>query len=122
MQVTVASPDAAVPLYDTAKLYRDYSAKVSRWAARLTRSASDADDIVQEVFLTVHRRLPSLDHVHSPGADAIRQKVGPETPLPLEMQTLMPIISSHSGGVLTPPARPPRSTQPTTTDGVWSYG
>jgi RNA polymerase sigma-70 factor (ECF subfamily) len=54
-------------VYDTAKLYRDYGDKVSRWAARLTRSASDADDLVQEVFLTVHRHLPALDRVHSPG-------------------------------------------------------
>jgi RNA polymerase sigma-70 factor, ECF subfamily len=53
--------------YDTAKLYRDYRGKVSRWAARLTRSSSDADDLVQEVFLTVHRHLPALDSVHSPG-------------------------------------------------------
>jgi RNA polymerase sigma-70 factor (ECF subfamily) len=67
MQTNAVSSSPAAPLYDTDKLYRDYSAKVSRWAARLTRSASDADDIVQEVFLTVHRRLPSLDHVHSPG-------------------------------------------------------
>jgi RNA polymerase sigma-70 factor (ECF subfamily) len=68
MQINSASTTAEVaPLYDTAKLYRDYSAKVSRWAARLTRSSTDADDIVQEVFLTVHRRLPSLDRVHSPG-------------------------------------------------------
>jgi RNA polymerase sigma-70 factor (ECF subfamily) len=67
MQTNSALLAEAVPVYDTAKLYRDYSAKVSRWANRLTRSASDADDIVQEVFLTVHRRLPALDNVHSPG-------------------------------------------------------
>jgi RNA polymerase sigma-70 factor, ECF subfamily len=53
--------------YDTAKLYRDYQGKVSRWAARLTRSSSDADDLVQEVFLTVHRNRLTLDQVHSPG-------------------------------------------------------
>jgi RNA polymerase sigma-70 factor (ECF subfamily) len=61
------SAEASPPVYDTAKLYRDYAGKVSRWAARLTRSSSDADDLVQEVFLTVHRHLPALDRVHSPG-------------------------------------------------------
>jgi RNA polymerase sigma-70 factor (ECF subfamily) len=54
-------------MHDTASLYRDYGRKVSRWAARLTRSASDADDIVQEVFMTVHCRGEALDQVHSPG-------------------------------------------------------
>jgi|SRR3954468_15678914 RNA polymerase sigma-70 factor (ECF subfamily) len=68
MSLNQSSPQpSTTPVYDTAKLYRDYAGKVSRWAARLTRSASDADDLVQEVFLTVHRHLPSLDHVHSPG-------------------------------------------------------
>jgi RNA polymerase sigma-70 factor (ECF subfamily) len=55
-------------LYDTAELYRDYAARVTRWATRLTHSASDADDIVQEVFLIVHRRNPSRNDVHSPGS------------------------------------------------------
>jgi len=53
--------------HDTAQLYRDYGRKVSRWATRLTRSASDADDIVQEVFLTVHCHQDALDQIHSPG-------------------------------------------------------
>jgi RNA polymerase sigma-70 factor (ECF subfamily) len=61
------APPTTGSVYDTAKLYRDYAGKVSRWAARLTRSSSDADDLVQEVFLTVHRHLPALDRVHSPG-------------------------------------------------------
>ena len=54
--------------YDTARLYREYSRKVNRWATRLTRSASDADDLVQEVFLIVHRRLPASGHLESPAS------------------------------------------------------
>jgi RNA polymerase sigma-70 factor (ECF subfamily) len=41
---------------DTARLYRDYATQVGRWATRLSGSPADADDIVQEVFLTVHRQ------------------------------------------------------------------
>jgi RNA polymerase sigma-70 factor (ECF subfamily) len=67
MTTNGSAPTHTSSVYDTAKLYRDYAGKVSRWAARLTRSASDADDLVQEVFLTVHRHLPALDRVHSPG-------------------------------------------------------
>lgn len=59
--------EATIRLFDTEQLYRDYGRKVSRWAARLTRSTSDADDIVQEVFLTVHSRQDTMEHVHSPG-------------------------------------------------------
>ncbi|HEY2898986.1 MAG TPA: sigma-70 family RNA polymerase sigma factor [Polyangia bacterium] len=53
---------------DTAALYRDYARRVSRWATRLTRSTSDAEDVVQEVFLIVHRRASSLNDVGSPGS------------------------------------------------------
>jgi RNA polymerase sigma-70 factor (ECF subfamily) len=64
------TPTALPPphAHDTATLYRDYAAKVFRWARRLARSASDAEDIVQEVFLAVHRcqHLPAW--VHSPSA------------------------------------------------------
>jgi RNA polymerase sigma-70 factor (ECF subfamily) len=52
----------------TAQLYRDYGHQVGRWAARLSRSAGDADDIVQEVFLTVHRQQATADRLHSPPA------------------------------------------------------
>jgi RNA polymerase sigma-70 factor, ECF subfamily len=53
---------------DTAQLFRDYATDVGRWAARLSGSPSDAEDIVQEVFLTVHRQLPAAAELHSPPA------------------------------------------------------
>jgi RNA polymerase sigma-70 factor (ECF subfamily) len=67
MTMNPGSLEPVASRYDTARLYREYRSKVSRWAARLTRSSSDADDLVQEVFLTVHRHLPALEQVHSPG-------------------------------------------------------
>jgi RNA polymerase sigma-70 factor (ECF subfamily) len=53
---------------DTGRLYRDYAVAVTRWAGRLARSASDAEDIVQEVFLVVERRRATLPPLHNPAA------------------------------------------------------
>jgi RNA polymerase sigma-70 factor (ECF subfamily) len=53
---------------DTGRLYRDYAAAVTRWAGRMARSASDAEDIVQEVFLVVERRRGSLPMLRNPAA------------------------------------------------------
>src|SRR5437773_12435803 len=53
---------------DTAQLFRDYANQVGRWAARLSGSASDTDDIVQEVFLTVHRQGTIVHELRSPPA------------------------------------------------------
>jgi RNA polymerase sigma-70 factor (ECF subfamily) len=54
------------PEIDTDRLYRDYGAAVARWATKLARSAVEAEDIVQEVFLVVHRRLGELPELRSP--------------------------------------------------------
>jgi len=43
-----------------AQVYRDYAPRVARWAGRLGGVDCDAEDIVQEVFLVVSRRLPSI--------------------------------------------------------------
>jgi RNA polymerase sigma-70 factor (ECF subfamily) len=59
-----SSTDA--PVFDTARLYRDYAAAVARWASKLTRSSSEAEDVVQEVFLVAHRRLPELPPLRNP--------------------------------------------------------
>lgn len=53
---------------DTERLFRDWAPAVGRWAARLSGSACDTDDIVQEVFLTVHRQAPALGRLRSPPA------------------------------------------------------
>jgi RNA polymerase sigma-70 factor (ECF subfamily) len=54
--------------WDTARLYRCYARDVGRWAARWAQSTSDADDIVQEVFLTVHRQAGRAAELRSPPA------------------------------------------------------
>ena len=50
--------DAFAP--DVASLYRQYAAKVGRWAARLGGPAVEVEDVVQEVFLVAKRRLASF--------------------------------------------------------------
>jgi RNA polymerase sigma-70 factor, ECF subfamily len=53
------------PVLELDVIYREHSAAVSKWARRLwgPRSASgvlDVEDLLQEVFLVVQRRLPSF--------------------------------------------------------------
>jgi RNA polymerase sigma-70 factor (ECF subfamily) len=43
---------------DLARLYRDHAADVTRWARRLQGPHGDVEDVLQEVFLVAHRRLP----------------------------------------------------------------
>ena len=45
------------PRPDFDVLYREHAATVARWAARIGAPGMDVDDIVQEVFLVVNRRL-----------------------------------------------------------------
>jgi RNA polymerase sigma-70 factor (ECF subfamily) len=44
-------------LHDFDAVYRAHAARVARWAARLGGPTADVDDVVQEVFLVVHRQL-----------------------------------------------------------------
>ena len=46
--------------YDFDLVYRDHVQRVARWSAWLLGPSSDVDDVVQEVFLTAHRLLPSF--------------------------------------------------------------
>jgi RNA polymerase sigma-70 factor (ECF subfamily) len=41
-------------------LYHAHASKVMRWASRLGGPQIDAEDVTQEVFLVVHRRLDTL--------------------------------------------------------------
>jgi RNA polymerase sigma-70 factor (ECF subfamily) len=43
---------------DAGQIYRDHAADVSRWVRRLLGPRGDAEDVMHEVFLVVHRRLP----------------------------------------------------------------
>ena len=52
---------------NTARLFRDYGAKVRRWAIRFVGSSSDADDIVQEVFLAAYKNCQINGDLIAPG-------------------------------------------------------
>ncbi len=43
-----------------AELYRAHAQDVARWARRLGGPLIDVEDVVQEVFLVVHQKLPSF--------------------------------------------------------------
>jgi RNA polymerase sigma-70 factor (ECF subfamily) len=55
----VASP---APALSSAVLYREHAQRVAGWASRLggPRRGADLEDVVQEVFLRVHRALPGF--------------------------------------------------------------
>jgi len=54
-------PTGSVPKSRTFDaLYQAHASQVMRWASRLGGPQIDAEDVTQEVFLVVHRRLESL--------------------------------------------------------------
>lgn len=53
------APSAPGPLTLDA-VYREHAPRVARWAGRLAGPGLDVEDLVQEVFLTVQRLLPSF--------------------------------------------------------------
>ena len=59
-----ARSDAVTPHMATKsfeQVYSEYSAFVWRNARRLGVPSSGAEDVVQDVFIVVHRRLPDFD-------------------------------------------------------------
>ena len=59
MQATVA-PATLPPPSSFQEAYRDHAQTAARWARRLGGSDIDVEDVVQEVFLVVSRRLASF--------------------------------------------------------------
>lgn len=53
--------DAAPAVLDFRTIYDTWFTDVARWVRALGASAADQDDIVQEVFVVVYRRLPYFD-------------------------------------------------------------
>ncbi len=49
-----------MPPLEVGALYRQHGAQVASWAARLMGPGTDVEDVVQEVFLVVQRRLPGF--------------------------------------------------------------
>ena len=58
------SPDDA----DWSRLIEAYSPLLRAWLMRAEVQAADADDLVQEVLLVVHRELPKFEHNQRRGA------------------------------------------------------
>ena len=56
--VPVVSP-AARPSFDA--VYRAHAKTVSRWASRLLGPGGDCEDVVQEAFIVVRKKLPRFD-------------------------------------------------------------
>jgi len=59
-----ASPNDA----DWTRLVEAYSPLLRTWVVRADVQSADADDLVQEVLLVVHRELPAFQHNQRPGA------------------------------------------------------
>ena len=59
-----ASPDDA----DWSRLVEVYAPLLRGWLTRADVQPNDADDLVQEVLLVVHRELPAFQHNQRPGA------------------------------------------------------
>jgi len=55
------APEATRAAYDFATIFADYSAYVLGLLQRLGVSGADVEDVAQEVFLTVHQKLPSFE-------------------------------------------------------------
>lgn len=49
------------------KIYRAYFSEVRRWVRALGGPEAEREDLVQDVFVTVHRRLHSFDGQNLPG-------------------------------------------------------
>jgi RNA polymerase sigma-70 factor (ECF subfamily) len=48
-------------------IYEAWFQEVSRWARAMGAPPADREDLVQDVFLVVHRRLPAFDGQNLPG-------------------------------------------------------
>jgi RNA polymerase sigma-70 factor (ECF subfamily) len=63
MEMTTAvAAQSKAPALSSAALYREHAQRVAGWASRLggPRRGADLEDVVQEVFLRVHRALPGF--------------------------------------------------------------
>jgi RNA polymerase sigma-70 factor (ECF subfamily) len=61
------SPVQALPTPDLRTIYDEWFDEVLRWIRALGGVEADRDDIVQEVFLVVRRRLPAFDGANLAG-------------------------------------------------------
>ncbi len=50
----------APAVLDFDAIYAQHVQRVARWTARLAGPRADVEDLVQDVFLRIHRRLPTF--------------------------------------------------------------
>lgn len=62
-----SSEGSSVPALTFEALYDRWFDDVSRWVRALGAGEADRDDLVQDVFMVVHRRLPDFDGQNVPG-------------------------------------------------------
>ena len=60
-------PASGVDIHDFRAVYDTWVADVARWIRALGGAIADRDDVLQEVFAVVHRRLPDFDGQNLPG-------------------------------------------------------
>src|SRR3954468_22691807 len=65
-KAVVEAPPPGAPLQFRA-IYERYFAEVSRWIRAMGGPEAEREDLVQDVFLVVHRRLPDFDGQNLPG-------------------------------------------------------
>jgi len=59
---------SAVPVTDTERVWTQFHTRLRAFVSRRVRNPADVDDVVQRVFLQVHRALPTLrdaDRIHA---------------------------------------------------------
>lgn len=52
---------------DFDQIYEEWFQEVARWVRALGGPAADRDDLIQDIFVVVHRRLPDFDGENLPG-------------------------------------------------------
>ena len=57
----VPAEPAGIDVHSFQAIYDAYYAEVARWIRALGGPAADQDDLIQEVFVVVYRRLPDFD-------------------------------------------------------------
>jgi RNA polymerase sigma-70 factor (ECF subfamily) len=60
-------PDIHGEVRDFAAVYDRWVGEVARWIRAMGAPTADRDDLLQEVFAVVHRRLPEFDGKNLPG-------------------------------------------------------
>ena len=67
MKARPLTPERTEPRTDFAGIYDEWFDEVSRWLRALGAPPAEHEDLAQEVFMVVQRRLPDFDHRNTAG-------------------------------------------------------